>query len=337
MKALVFERFGAPLDVLELRDVAIPDVGPDEALIRMVSASVAPGDLAYLQDLYPKKPSFPQIAGLHGAGVVCEVGREVSLQPGTFVAFYHLDTWAEYAVVPAAWLIPVPHSYPPERAAQFMNAVTAWDLLDAADVQPGQWLAVTAGNSSVATMALQFANRAGINVISVVRRAQPELDLRALGAAEVIELADGSEGSSARIAEITGGAGLNAVIDCVGGPLAGDLLRTMAYAGSMVIYGGYSPEPFQLHNFDVLLREATIKSYGYRYFFTPPPAEDAALLQQIAEISGAPGFHSPVGGRHALEDFAAALTASIEHPEQGKRIFSIATLDEALASAGTPR
>ncbi|WCB96346.1 zinc containing alcohol dehydrogenase superfamily protein [Baekduia alba] len=335
MKAIVFDRFGPPLEVLELRDVPIPEVGPGEALVRMVAASVNPGDLAYLQDLYPKKPTFPQIAGLQGAGVVCAVGPDVALRPGTFVGFYHADTWAEYAVIPAAWLIPVPSSYPVERAAQFMNVVTAWDLVAAAGVGPDQWVALTAGNSNVATMTLQFAKEAGVNVIAIVRRAQPGLDLRALGAADVIEVADGSEDLAARIADLTDGAGLNAVIDCVGGPLAGDLIRTMAFGGNMVIYGGYSPDPIGVHSFDILLRQAVIKTYAYRYFFTSPPATDATLLQHIADVSRAPGFQTPQGTVHPLEDFAAALTASVERPEEGKRFFGIATLEEALATAGS--
>jgi len=182
LKAIVFDEIGSPLDVLRFRDIPIPAIGDDEVLVKMVSASINPGDFLFIQNLYPepKKPHFPgQIAGNAGAGVIAKAGKKVSLTPGTLVAFYYYNTWAEYAAVPADWLIPLPATLPPEKASQFQNAITAWDLLRDSGVQPGQWLAVTAGNSSVATKMLQFANLGKVNVLSIVRRAETGLDLKA--------------------------------------------------------------------------------------------------------------------------------------------------------------
>jgi NADPH:quinone reductase len=160
MKAIVFDKIGSPLEVLHIADVRIPEIGDDEVLVKMTAASINPGDFLFIQNLYPdpKKPHFPeQIAGNHGAGIIAKVGKEVSLKPGTLVAFSYNNTWAEYAAVPAEWLIPLPSDYPVEKAAQLVNPITAWDLLSESRVQAGQWLAVTAGNSTVATMVLQFA------------------------------------------------------------------------------------------------------------------------------------------------------------------------------------
>jgi NADPH:quinone reductase len=84
---------------------------------------------------------------------------------------------------------PPARDYPIEKAAQFVNLVTSCDLLDASRVQPGQWLALTAGNSTTATMVLQFAALRNVKVISMIRRAQNQIDLEAWGASEVIELA----------------------------------------------------------------------------------------------------------------------------------------------------
>ena len=91
---------------------------------------------------------FNDVAGNHGAGVVAKVGKEVSLKPGTFVAFSYYNTWPEYAAVPAEWLIPLPSNYPIEKAGQLVNPITAWDLLNQSGVQPGEWLVVTAGHSA---------------------------------------------------------------------------------------------------------------------------------------------------------------------------------------------
>ena len=234
MKALVFDKIGSPADVLQLREVPIPEIGEHDALIRMVAASVNPGDFLFIENLYPepKKPVFPgQIAGNHGAGIVVKTGPRVVLKVGTLVAFSYYNTWAEYAAVPAEWLIPLPSPSRVEVAAQLVNPITAWDLLDASAVQPGGWLALTAGNSAVSTMVLNFAKLRKINVISIVRSRQKSLDLKAWGAAEVIELSKLSNRLRERIAEMTEQKGVNGVIDCVGGAIASDLIQSLAIGG----------------------------------------------------------------------------------------------------------
>jgi NADPH:quinone reductase-like Zn-dependent oxidoreductase len=324
MKAIVFDEIGSPADVLQLREVPVPEIGEHDVLVKMLAASVNPGDFLFIENLYPepKKPVFPgQIAGNHGAGVIVDVGKRVALQVGTIVAFSYYNSWAEYAAVPAEWLIPLPSNSPVSVAAQFFNAITAWDLLHEAAVQPGQWLALTAGNSAVSTMVLNFAKLKKINVVSIVRRAQSQLDLKVWGAAEVIELTKLSTDLADRIIEITHRNGLSAVIDCVGGPLATDLIKSLAGGGQFVIYGGFSSERFQLHNFDLLMKGAGIKSYIYRYFFDPPPASDRALLEEIAKVSAKPEFNIRIGGLHTLDDFKTAIHETLHQSESGKRLF----------------
>jgi len=326
MKAIVFDQIGAPLDVLHLADVPIPEIGDNEVLVKMTAASINPGDFLFIQNLYPdpKKPHFPQqIAGNHGAGVIAKVGKEASLKPGTFVAFSYYNTWAEYAAVPAEWLVPLPSNYPIEKAGQLVNPITAWDLLDQSRVQPGEWLAVTAGHSTVATLVLQFAKLKKVNVISIVRRRNKHLALNALGASAVIELSRLSENVGQRVMEITENRGVNGVIDCVGGALLGELLLSTALGAQVIIYGGYSSEKFDLHNFDILMKGSTIKSYIYRYFFTPPPEKDRAVLDELTGIVGQRKFKISIGGTHALEDFKAAIYETLNYPERGKRFFKI--------------
>ena len=301
MKAIVFDRMGSPDEVLELRELPAPQIGRGEVLVRMVSASINPGDSLFIQGLYPepKKPVLPQqIAGNHGAGIVIDASEGVSMEPGTLVAFSYYNTWAEYAAVPAQWLIPLPSSYPLEKAGQLLNPITAWDLLDDSRVQPGQWVAVTAANSSVATMVTQFAQRRGVNVIPLGRQTPGDPSLRK------------------RIMDSTEGQGLHAVIDCVGGPLLRDLIECLVLGGQVVIYGGMSEERFALHNFDVLLNIVTLKPYLYRFFGRPPRLDDRDTLRQIIDIFGRDDFRIPVGGAYPLEEFAKAI-----QPAKGKSYF----------------
>jgi NADPH:quinone reductase len=302
MKAIVFDKTGAPEEVLQLREIPIPQIQRGEALVRMVSASINPGDFLFIQNLYPepKKPVFPQqIAGNHGAGIVVKTSEGVSLEPGTLVAFSYYDTWSEYAAVPAEWLIPLPSGYPLEKAGQLLNPITAWDLLEDAQIQPGQWLALTAANSSVARMTAEFAQRRGVKVIALGRQTPGDPSLHN------------------RIRDLTRGQGLHAVIDCVGGPLLKDLMENLVPGGQVVIYGGMSDERFALHNFDVLLKIVTIKPHIYRFFARPPGPGDRHSLRQIIDTFGRDDFRIPIGGAYPLEDFATAI-----QPAKGKNYFT---------------
>ena len=329
MKAIVFDKIGSPVDVLQLREVPVPEIGDDDVLVRMMAASVNPGDFLFIENLYPepKKPVFPgQIAGNHGTGVVVKVGQHAAFEVGAVVAFSYYNTWAEYAAVPAEWLIPLPSHFPVEVGAQFVNPITAWDLLREAAVRPGDWLALTAGNSAVTTMVLNFAKLMKVNVVSIVRTAQEQLNLKEWGAAEVVELSKLPRGLAEEIAEITHQSGVNAVIDCVGGPVASELIKSLSNGGQFLIYGGFSPEKFQLHSFDLLMKGAQIKSYIYRYFFHPPEANDRTVLNEITEICGRPDFRVRVGGVHTLDDFKTAINETLHHPQSGKRFLKMSDL-----------
>lgn len=322
MKAITFEKIGLPTEVLELSDVPVPEIEENEVLVRMVSASINPGDFLFIANLYPepKRPVFPrQIAGNHGAGIIEKVGKNVSHKVGTLVAFSYSDTWAEYAAVPSDWLYHLPADYPLAKAGQFFNLITASDLCKAARVKAGDWVAITACNSTVSMMALQFAKKKGANVIAFVRNVRD--DLKELGASEVIELSKLTTGVGDRVREITGGKGINSLIDNVGGPVTGELIRSMTFGGQVIINGGMSSERFELHNFDVLLNGVDIRSHIWRHFFTPPKPSEMAELAEIAAASISEDFKVTVGGVHALEGFAAAILKSVQQPEHGKHFF----------------
>ena len=324
MQAITFNRIGAPEEVLQLSEVYIPAIKHNEVLIRTTAASINPGDFLFIQNLYPepKKPVFPlQIAGNHGSGIIEKVGKDVSLQPGSHAAFSYYNTWAEYVAVPAEWLIPLPAEYPAELGSQFVNLITAWDLLKQSGVKPGQWLVLTAGNAAVSKLVAQLAKQQGIPVISIVRSVKQAQLLESLGATVVIDLSVERENVTQRIMEISGNKGVKGIIDNVGGPVTGELLRCVDFDSKLIINGGMSAEKYTLHNFDVLLKGLQIQSHVYRYFFTPPLPEDVATLKEIAAISA--NFASNVSGIHALEDFKTAIEESIRFPEKGKQIFKM--------------
>lgn len=322
MKAIVFDKIGLPENVLRLAEVPVPEVKEGEVLIKMTSASVNPGDFLFIQNLYPepKKPVFPQqTGGNHGAGIIEKTGRNVSLKTGAYVAFSYYNTWAEYAVVPEEWVIPMPPGFPPEKASQFLNLVTAWDVVQLSGVQPGQWLVITAGNSTVSVMAAQFARHKGIRVISTVRNVPSDIDLETVGVEAVIDLSRAQKTFGEQLMNATGNKGVHGIIDHVGGPLFTELIKHASFGATVVLNGGLSEKKYELHHNDIYLNGLEIKSHIYRYFFLPPGKEDRAMLDEILKISSQDDFKVPVAGLHSLDDYMKAIA-----PEnKGKHIFEM--------------
>ena len=74
MKAIVFDATGVPETVLRVEETAKPTPKPNEVLVRVASSPIHPADLAFIRGLYRIRPSFPQIAGLEGTGIVEAAG-----------------------------------------------------------------------------------------------------------------------------------------------------------------------------------------------------------------------------------------------------------------------
>lgn len=328
MQAIVFDKLGLPTDVLELRDVKKPVPASGQVLVKMLNAPINQGDFLFIQNLYPepKKPYLPgQVAGNYGTGVVIERGPDASLTEGTLAAIIYYNTWAEYAAIPEEWAIPLPSGFPPEKAAQMMPMITAWDIVEGSKAKSGEWVAVTAANSANALMIMQLAVRKGIRVIALVRKL-PSLNLYEFGAEAVIDLSRDGDIVPSRIQEITTGKGLSAVIDAVGGPLLADLVRSAAFGAKVIMYGGLSDQRFQLHNNDIYLNGLTIEPYIYRHFFTPPAPEEKATLEKIVSIAADPSFIAPVSGRYKLDEYKTAVMNSFSSTpgsSSGKGLFII--------------
>lgn len=328
MQAIVFDRLGLPTEVLELREIGKPSPAKGQVLVKMLNAPINQGDFLFIQNLYPepKKPSLPgQVAGNYGTGIVVEKGPGTTIAEGTLVAITYYNTWAEYAAISEEWLIPLPSDFAPEKAAQMMPLITAWDLVEGSAAKAGDWIAVTAANSANALMIMQLAVRKGIRVIALVRKL-PSLELRKFGAEVVIDLSLDGDVLSSRIPEITAGKGISAIIDSVGGPLLTTLVQNASFGAKVIIYGGLSEQRFELHNNEIYLNGLVIESYIYRHFFTPPALSERPMLEKIIGIAGDPSFIAPVSGRYRLDEYDAAVKNSFSSTpgsSSGKGLFII--------------
>ncbi len=196
MKAIVYDKFGSP-DVLELRDVPKPEVGPREVLVHVHAASANPYDWHFMRGepyiarpaLGMVKPRYPHL-GSDMAGKVEAVGPDVArFRPGDEVfGFVVAGGFAEYVSAPEGRLALKPANLSFEQAATVpLAAVTALQgLRDVGQIRSGQKILIVGASGGVGTFAVQIAKFYGANVTGVCSTRNLEM-VRSIGADSVID------------------------------------------------------------------------------------------------------------------------------------------------------
>ena len=130
MKAIQFDRLGGP-EVLEPREVPLPELAPGDVLVRNRAIAVNFGDLFFIDGRYLVKPVFPDVPGMEAAGVIEAVGPRVDgLTRGMRVMYIGMGAFAEYTRIRRSRVMPLPDDIDFETAAAFPIAVlTAWHLM----------------------------------------------------------------------------------------------------------------------------------------------------------------------------------------------------------------
>ena len=194
MKSIAQVRYGRP-QLLELREVELPEPADDEVVVRVRASSVNPVDWYAVTGFFPvrfgnglRRPKDPAV-GSDVAGVVEAVGKDVEgLRPGEEVFGTSEHAWAEYATARPEKLARKPASVSFEEAAAVPVAgVTALQALrDQAQIQAGQRVLVNGASGGVGTFAVQLAKDFGANVTAVCSSAKVDL-IRSLGADRVVD------------------------------------------------------------------------------------------------------------------------------------------------------
>lgn len=238
MKAIVQDTYGSP-EVLNLREIDTPEVGDDEALVRVQAAGVDRGvwhlmtGLPYLARLAfglraPKTP----VPGMDVAGVVETVGKGVTrFQPGDEVFGVGKGTFAEYARAPENKLAHKPASLTFEQAAVVaISGLTALQgLRDHGKVRPGQKVLIIGASGGVGTFAVQIAKAFGAEVTGVCSTTKVVM-VRSIGADDVIDYTREDFAVGSRRWDV--------ILDIGGSSSLSRLRRALTPQGTLVIVGG---------------------------------------------------------------------------------------------------
>ena len=249
MKAVVFEQFGDPAEVLQVREVPEPEPGPGQVRVRMLASPIGPADFLTVRGEYGHRPELPATPGTEGVGIV-EAGRGLlgRLRVGHRVAVLNETggNWQEKVVVSALRVVPLSRHVPDDQAATFfVNPATAFIMTRLVlKVPPRAWLLQTAAGSALGRMVIGLGRHFGFRTINVVRRRQQAEELLQAGGDAAIDTE--SESIEDRVQAITSGEGVHFALDAVGGTTGSAVARSLARGGRLLVYGTLAQEPLSL-------------------------------------------------------------------------------------------
>lgn len=236
MRAIRVEHIGGP-EVMKLVEVPVPQAKASEAVVRVNVAGVNSID-AQFRDGRLRTP-LPFIPGQEGAGVVTEVGPQVTaLKIGDRVAWSGtLGSYAEYVAAPEEHLVPVPQAISDEQAtAAMVHGLTAHYLVtDAHKLKAGETALVHAAAGGVGMLVVQLAHAIGARVIGTASSDEKAELAREAGADEVIVFT--KQDFEPEVKRLTSGKGVDVVYDGVGKATFEKNLNVMRLRGMLVLYG----------------------------------------------------------------------------------------------------
>ncbi len=242
MRAIDPDAPGGP-EVLKCVERPVPQPGADEVLIRVAAAGVNRPDVMQRKGLYPPPPGAPTIPGLEIAGEIVALGEAVErdLLGQPVCALIAGGGYAEYAVAPVGSCLPVPEGLSMVEAAALPETLfTVWtNLFERAYATEGDWVLVHGGTSGIGTMAISLCRLFGIRVIVTAGSDEKVAAARAHGASHAINYK--TQDFVDEVARITGGRGVDIVLDMVGGDYVPRNLKCLAEDGrhvSIAVQGG---------------------------------------------------------------------------------------------------
>jgi NADPH2:quinone reductase len=237
VKAVRVHEHGGP-EALRYEEIERPRPGRGEALVKLAFSGVNFLDTQYRSGR-AKPPQLPFVDGFEGAGTVADVGDGVSdLNEGDRVAYAMIiGTYAEYAVVPASRLVPVPASIDLDTAAAAMlQGMTAHYLTHSTyPLGPSNTVLIHAAAGGVGALIVQAARLRGATVLATVGTDEKAAIARAAGAQEVINYS--RQDFEQEVRRLTNGRGVDVVYDAIGRTTFDKSLSCLRPRGYMVMFG----------------------------------------------------------------------------------------------------
>jgi NADPH:quinone reductase len=320
MKAVQYRAYGG-YEENRLVDLPKPQSADGEVLVEMRTVGINPLDNTLRSGHYyiATPENLPRIGGQTGVGVVVEskaksfaVGDRVFVT-GKGFGIVADGTWRDYVAAPTSGLSPVPAAIDDDHAAAYLAGagyLTGYlALTEFAQFKPGQTVLAPGIGGAVGMESVQIARRLGASlVISTASTSEKAKHARAAGYENVIDLS--KEGLTDGVMRLTGGKGVDVIIDGISGKLTSQALASLAFKGTLVVVGYAGGREASVNVTDIIWKAATIRGFTFRLFAPETVAAaqktvigflaEGALQPTIAEIF--PLSKAPAAVRYLIED-----------------------------------
>ena len=281
MPAIEIAEPGGP-EVLRPVEVPVPQPGLEEVLIKVAAAGVNRPDAIQRQGSYPAPKGASPLPGLEVAGTVVQVGAHVTgLSVGDEVcALVTGGGYAGYCAAPAPQCLPLPVGLSVEEAAALPETLfTVWsNVFDRAGLKAGETILVHGGSSGIGTTAIQLCRAMGARVFTTAGSDEKCAACVKLGAERAINYR--SEDFGPIVKDLTGGRGVDVVLDMVGGDYIARDIDIMATEGRHVSIAFLSGAKVTLNFMKVMLKRLTLTGSTLR---ARPVADKAAIASALHE------------------------------------------------------
>ncbi len=327
MKAVQIRQFGGP-EVLEIVELPAPNPDAGGVLVKMAYAGINFTDIYRRSGHYAQSPTYPTslplVPGLEGSGTVAAIGPGVTgLTPGTRVAFTRgSGAYAEYASVPASYIVRVPDSLPLDVAAASMtHGVTAHYLIQEFGLKAGDVCLIHAGAGGVGQMLIQLAKMKNVRVIATVGTSAKAAVARERGADEVIFYRDTDFREAVR--KFTNDRGVDVVFDSVGKSTIHGSLYSLRPRGLCVLYGHTSGKVDHFDTMDLAEAGSVFLTRPHMQHYVATPAEYARRANDVLRWVAEGKLKVTIQKRYRLEEVAAAHTAMAGRQTAGKLLLDM--------------
>lgn len=304
MKAVRIHQFGGPEVLKYETNVPIPTPGPSDVLVQVKAVGINPVETYIRLGTYSRKPALPTILGNDCAGIVEQIGSNVTMfKPGdrVFVSKTNTGAYAEFTVSPATSVSPLPEVLSfSQGAALPVPYLTAYRaLFQRGSARPGETVLVHGASGGVGIAAVQFARASGMKVFGTAGTSQGEQLVQEAGAHKVFN--HHKQGYLDAIKLEAGENGVDVIIENAAHVNLGKDLALLGIGGRVSIVG--SRGPVEVNPRDAMAREATIS--GVMLFNSSPKERSEALAVIQAGIEA--GWLRPIVGKEfTLENTSAA-------------------------------
>jgi len=315
--AAIYDSFGKASEVLKIKEIELPEIKSNEALVKLIRAVVNPSDMGMIGGSYGKLKTLPAVAGREGIGEVIALGDSCkSLKIGDYVRMPEdLGAWQSHIIYDESKLFKIPNDIDPNDACMaFINPPTALCVLrEFCKLEKGDYIIQNGAGSALGYFMIQLCKHYGFKTINMLRNAKgKEASLKAIGADIVI---DESEFDAKKLKEICKSP-IKLGLNQIGGESISNMIKAVSDGAPIVTIGAMTGDAVRFPTRFLIFNDISLRGFWWDKW--QRTHDSSEIFNEIFSLMRAKKLKAPVDKIFALSDITSAMLAAEQSSRQGK-------------------